>query len=204
MIIYKVTNAKNNLIYIGQTTRDLETRMQEHLRKKQTYFDKCYCKKNISDFVVEQIDSAESIEELNQKEIYYIDKYNSIVPNGHNACIGGDNTIGFHHSDESRNKMSNSKKGKYTGEKNHYFGKHHSEEVRQKMKEAWKLRDKKECSDRLKSSHYKVKVICIETNEIFDSIKEASNKYNLIPTHITRVCKGLRKTTGGFHWKYVE
>lgn len=206
MIIYKVTNTKNNLIYIGQTTRELETRMKEHLRKRKTYFDSCYCKKHLKDFVVEIIDTAESIDELNKKEIFYIKKYNSMIPNGYNACEGGENSIGYHHTKESRDKMSNARKGKNTGEENPFFNKHHSKEQREKWSAERKglahLTD--EQKQKLKESHHKVKVLNIDTNEMFDSIKDASEKYNIIATNITRVCKGKIKTTGGFHWKYAE
>ena len=44
---------------------------------------------------------------------------------------------------------------------------------------------------------------CIETNEIFNSIREAEAKYNLNNSHITACCKGSRKTHGGYHWEYV-
>lgn len=206
MIIYKVTNTKNNLIYIGQTTRKLETRMKEHLRKRKTYFDSCYCKKHLKDFVAEIIDSADTIEELNEKEIYYIEKYNSMVPNGYNACIGGENSIGYHHTSETKEKMRKCKDGMYKGEENPFFNKHHSEEQKaiwsNKRKGLAHLTD--EQKEKLKDSHFKAKVKCIETNEIFDSIKQASEKYNIIATHITRVCKHKRNTTGGFHWEYVE
>lgn len=49
----------------------------------------------------------------------------------------------------------------------------------------------------------KRKCICVETNEIFQSIRDAEIKYNLNNSHITACCKGNRKTHGGFHWQYV-
>ena len=39
-------------------------------------------------------------------------------------------------SEETKKKMSLSKKGKYTGEKNSFYGKHHTEETRRKIGEA--------------------------------------------------------------------
>lgn len=48
------------------------------------------------------------------------------------------------------------------------------------------------------------KVINIDTGEVFNSINEASNIYNLKPTHISRVCRGKRKRTGGYKWMYYE
>lgn len=48
-----------------------------------------------------------------------------------------------------------------------------------------------------------MKVENLDTNEIFNSIKEATEYYNLKDsTHITRVCKGKQKTTGGYRWAY--
>ena len=43
------------------------------------------------------------------------------------------------------------------------------------------------------------KIKCIETGEIFDSVKEAENKLNC--GHISSVLNGSRKTAGGFHWE---
>ena len=39
-------------------------------------------------------------------------------------------------SDNTKNKMSEAKKGKYTGGNNSFYGKHHSEESKKKMSEA--------------------------------------------------------------------
>ena len=57
---------------------------------------------------------------------------------------------------------------------------------------------------RLRESHHTVKVINVDTGEVFGSIKDAGLKYNIEPTHITRVCKGKRKTCGGYRWEYVK
>ena len=48
------------------------------------------------------------------------------------------------------------------------------------------------------------KVMCLETHKIYESIKEASKEVGVFDGHITKVCKGQRKTTGGFHWAYIE
>ncbi|HHX80651.1 MAG TPA: hypothetical protein GX692_06285 [Acholeplasmataceae bacterium] len=48
------------------------------------------------------------------------------------------------------------------------------------------------------------KVINIETGEIFNSIMEAADKYNIGRTSITACLNGRSKTAGGYHWKYVD
>ena len=51
------------------------------------------------------------------------------------------------------------------------------------------------------STKNKRKVRCIETGEIFTSISDAEREKG--GRSISRVCKGSRKTSGGYHWEYV-
>jgi len=46
--------------------------------------------------------------------------------------------------------------------------------------------------------------ICVETGEIFAKISEAARKMNLSQSKISLVCSGKRKSTGGYHFKYVD
>ena len=48
------------------------------------------------------------------------------------------------------------------------------------------------------------KIICIETNEIFNSFAEIKKQKNYNITHICQCCKGKRKSSQGLHWKYFE
>ena len=54
------------------------------------------------------------------------------------------------------------------------------------------------------------KVICITTGEIFDTIREAANRYNICSGNISYCCKGKRKYCGKnknnepLIWKYIE
>lgn len=48
------------------------------------------------------------------------------------------------------------------------------------------------------------KVICVETNIVYDSITKASNDTNIDKSSIGRVCNGVRKTAGGFHWRFCD
>ena len=68
MIIYKITNLINGKVYIGQTTRTLEERMNEHYRKSDIVVDKAIQKYGRENFSTEVVDDADSIEELNEKE----------------------------------------------------------------------------------------------------------------------------------------
>lgn len=48
------------------------------------------------------------------------------------------------------------------------------------------------------------KVLCVETNKIYNSMKEAERDLGCDHSHISAVCRGKRKTCGGYHWKYIN
>ena len=48
------------------------------------------------------------------------------------------------------------------------------------------------------------KIICHETGEIFNSIKEACDKYNLHHSNLVACCTGRRAKCGGKTWSYYE
>lgn len=47
-------------------------------------------------------------------------------------------------------------------------------------------------------------VINLDTGEIFHSILEASNKYNINKDSISNNCRGKSKTAGGYRWSYYN
>ena len=50
----------------------------------------------------------------------------------------------------------------------------------------------------------KKKVLNIDTGEIFDSAIEAGEKYHIVPSAIRQCCRGVNKSSKGFHWSYVD
>lgn len=87
--IYKITNKVNGKSYIGQTRYTIEFRWRQHLHKKDnTYFHNAIRKYGADNFIVEKLEECD-IEDLNEKEIYYIAKYNTFKA-GYNLTIGGD------------------------------------------------------------------------------------------------------------------
>lgn len=47
------------------------------------------------------------------------------------------------------------------------------------------------------------KILCLETNEIFDTYQEAIDKYPKAK-YIPSVCSGSQKTSGGYHWCFYD
>ena len=48
------------------------------------------------------------------------------------------------------------------------------------------------------------KVYCYELDQEFDSINEAERETGIWHSNISACCQGKYKTSGGYHWKYVE
>ena len=81
--------------------------------------------------------------------------------------------FGKHHSEEHKKKLSE----RNSGEGNPMYGKHHSEETKKKLRE---INNKK--------------VICIETGQVFNSIKEASKYVGVGGSAIGNCLSGRNKT----------
>lgn len=81
-------------------------------------------------------ETTEQLKEvLDYYECYYIKYYDS-YNHGYNMTTGGDGAMGFKASEETKQKQSKLRQG----ELNPFYGKHHSEETRNKLSEAAKLR----------------------------------------------------------------
>ena len=48
------------------------------------------------------------------------------------------------------------------------------------------------------------KVRCVETDEIFECLSEASSKYGMSVSIITMCCKGQVPAAKKLHWEYVK
>lgn len=206
--IYKIVNKINGNAYVGQTICDIKKRFREHKHAsltESTYLYNAMRKYGRDNFTIEQIDTANSIDELNNKEIYWIKKLNTKTPNGYNITDGGSGVKGFHHSKETKKIL----KLKSTGNTN-ALGKHKiSADGRKNMILAHKdktssFKNKShtlEAKKKMSISHSK-KVLCIETNKIYPSSLIASQTLN-ITNKIGSCCNGKRKTCGGYHWSWV-
>ena len=120
MWIYKITNIQNKKVYICQTIRPIKKRFQRHINDAlnniiDTHFARAIRKYGKENFIIEEIDNAKSQDELNQKEQYWIQYYDSAV-NGYNEtdaiCKCGGNTYKYKTEEEMKiikEKISKSK-----------------------------------------------------------------------------------------------
>lgn len=129
-LIYKITCLVTNKVYIGQVVaKPIAERFERHIKtafddnndfSKRCHLYRAMRKYGADKFIVEQIDSADNQEELNQKEKYWIKKYNSISE-GYNCADGGEggNTyagISAERLDEIKAKISKSNSGRNNGQ----------------------------------------------------------------------------------------
>ena len=193
MIVYKITNIINDKNYIGITSRNLTSRWNEHVydsnsNKTNMNIHKAIRKYGKDNFVIEQLYIGSNTEEINNKEIEYIKEYNSLDRNyGYNISPGGNNkhicTL------ESKAKMSLSRQKAWKN------GKYSNQEYRDKISKA---------KTGIKVIKLQKKVICLETNEIFDSIKKASENYKVTPGAICNSIKRGSKINKQYTLKYTE
>lgn len=126
----------------------------------------------------------------------------------HNNNNGVHWNTGIKLSDEVKQKISDSVRG----EKNGFYGKEHTQETKEKMRNhklGKTLSDetKRRMSESQQKRIKKYKVIQYDMNNNFitefDCIKVAAEQTNSNERCIFRVCKGNRKSTNNFIWKFA-
>lgn len=221
--VYKHTNKINGKVYIGQTGQKPENRWQEGRGYKGSdRFYKAIQKYGWDNFEHEVLFSHLSQKEAKTLEQKLIQEYNTINPLfGYNLTTGGETTK---FSEEALKKMSQS----HSKEKHHMWGKHHSEETKKKIGEAnsgenssWygrkhteeeKEKIRNALKGKKKSKEHVMKanitkgypVQCIETQEIYYSMKEAKRKTGISDSSIGASCRDTKRTAGGYHWQFLE
>ena len=190
-------------------------------------------------FIVYPIKFYDTIEECRQAEEELLNKYN-IADNPYcynlkNSAIGSEKGekhpfYGKHHTDATRQKMSQAKKGEKhpmygrtgekhpmygrTGEKHPMYGKTHTEEAKQKISQASKG-EKNPMYGRTHTENTRNKIsqanggkpfVAIKDGKIkiFTSQHECSRVLGLHHSAINSCLKGRRKSHKGYAFKYVE
>ena len=214
--IYKITNTTNNKCYIGQS-RDIEARWAKHLSAYKSSPDwelyRAFKKYGISAFKFEIIEEC-SIEELNEREIYWIAQYDSFN-NGYNMTLGGEACNGtndkvVYQYDLSGRFMKEYKSAHDAARENNIQFTNICKVCRGERKTAggfgWSY-TKAESIEPIKTKRLGDSAVLQFTKEgefvaEYSSAKEARRQTGINDTTIGLVCKGKGKTAGGFVWKY--
>lgn len=115
-IIYKYTNRINGKVYIGQTV-DEKQRIREHRNLRGDFpFHRAIRKYGWDNFEYEVVFTTISSDKdrlkllLDTMEKYFIRKFNSFGKSGYNCTLGGGGQLGYHHSEETKKKIQETRK----------------------------------------------------------------------------------------------
>tara|TARA_R110002051_G_scaffold325768_2_gene431007 strand:- start:5721 stop:6389 length:669 start_codon:yes stop_codon:yes gene_type:complete len=212
-IIYKVTNKETEEVYVGVTTKSIDDRKKDHLKKskkgKSYAFQNAIATYGADAFKWEQIDTAVSTNELAKKEKEYILEYNS-KEQGYNSDSGGGIQKTVYQYDMLTgvlvNKYSNLTEASATVGLNKQDLSSICLSVNKVSKGFyWSygcydkfplVKDKR----RKKVAQYTLEGKLVKE---FNSVAEASKYSGCNKTSIAKVCREERKTCGGFIWKYL-
>ena len=105
--IYKITNKINGKIYIGQHRSE---KFDKYYWGSGKILKKAYKKYGKSNFIREILCWCETVEQLNECEIRFIRESKARnQENGYNIGVGGEKTpdmTGYHHTEETRKRLS--------------------------------------------------------------------------------------------------
>ncbi|MGL4999238.1 MAG: NUMOD3 domain-containing DNA-binding protein [Cetobacterium sp.] len=179
--------------FVFEILETLETNDRLKILERESYYikklDTCDNGYNMSygfdgtKFQMPSIETLEKKSELMKGNKFWIGKKHTQETKDKIGAVHKNKVV----SEETKRKLSISKKGKMSGEKNPFYGKKHTEETKQKVREKRGF-----------------KVVCNETGEIFDSLKQCAEKMNLDRKNLGRVCKGISKHTKGYTFKFYD
>ena len=202
-VVYRHTSPSGK-VYIGITCRKSEYRWNNGKGyKNQILFYRSIQKYGWNNFKHEILYSGLneiSAKMIEEDLIYYYKKLNK----SYNNTDGGEGAKGRvpwnkgkHLSEETRNKMSESRKGKTF--------KPHSEETRKKISDAKKGHISEDHKNKLIESRSKQVLQYFPNGTLFatyNSMKEAEICTGIYNGSISKCCREKQKTAGGFIWKF--
>lgn len=184
--VYKHT-APNGKVYIGITSQNPLSRWNGGKGyKNNKHFYNAIVKYGWDNFKHEILFEKLIKDEACEKEIVLIALYKSNIPAyGYNHSSGGQyGGYGTHrrHSADTIKKIKENHKGT--------LGYHFTERQKNNISKS--------------KDDFKKRVLCYETKIVFNSLSDAAKTVGVSYVNISACCHGKLKTSGGFHWGFVD
>lgn len=216
------------MVYIGQAI-DLEKRYKKHCKNinDKSHNEDFYIglrEFGLSNFdysILEEFDEFDQ-NKLNELEIYYIEKYNAMKPNGYNMVPGGTNGAGLA---KGKPVQQYDLKGNFIAE---YSSAHQADyatginyssicaccrgEITHTKQYQWKyINDKKLITDISNDNNIKImdrRILQYSLDKkllhTYNTMDEASKKTNTSKSLISRACNHLANTGNSFLWRFED
>lgn len=186
--IYMITNKESNMIYVGQTTKSVMSRLSDHIKEKRNrHISNAIRKYGLSNFEIVELMTCFDKKSLNDMEIYFVQKFNCLYPQGYNHRAGG-NQNGIC-SQELKRKISQSKIGKPLLKRR---GEIRTEEQRLKI-------------SRTLGGQEIVAINVSNGNIIIYPTARSTRKDGHSPSNVVQICKNAgRKISKGYTFMYMN
>ena len=194
--IYTITNKINNKKYIGQS-QNIKVRWKNHKAElrhnhhSNTYLQNSWNKYGEHNFEFKIIEEC-NIEKLDEKEMYWIEFYNTVDPEcGYNLNNGGGSNRGIIPSEETKRKMSENH-ADVSGENNPMYGKTLYDVLNEEEVATWKQKISYSMNYRKEQGLLPnaIPVACLNNRKIYQTIIDAHNDTCVVSTNISMCVKG--------------
>ena len=200
--VYAHINKSNNKIYVGITSQTPEKRwLNGKGYSYNSYFNNAIKKYGWDNFEHEIIANKLTEQEAKNFEKLLIAKFDLNNDNlGYNLTHGGDGIVGYHHTKETKEKLSEASKNMTKESRNkitqQLIGRKHSEEHKEKISiSAINKGTKQVCQYELDGTFIRK----------WDSLKDIHSDLGILESCISRCCSNKTSlTAGNYMWRYFN
>lgn len=134
--IYMWKNKNNGKFYIG-SSNNLKRRLTSYfnlnyiVKESSMYINRALLKEGYSAFSLYILEHCDEKDLIKREQYYFY-----LLKPTYNICTTAGSTLGRLHEEKAKEKISESKKGTYSGKSNHFYGKTHTLDAKGKMVQA--------------------------------------------------------------------
>ena len=197
--LYIHTNKDNGKMYVGITSRE---DVNQRWRNGNGYQENTHFRMAIKKYGWDNFDHEVLIDDLSEEDAKFMEKFCIALWKtndrnyGYNMTIGGEGTKGFYPSEETREKLSIARRRENLSE----------ETLRRRSNGLKGRKFSDEHKRKIGDGNSKPILMMDKDNNViesFNSARDAEIKYKINHSHISQCCHGIRKTTGGYRWKFA-